>query len=355
MRKNKALDHKCPACMAPIHFNPTLEKWKCEYCESEFTLEELQKFNNASSEKNNEGGKGDDTAYDSYRCSDCGAEIIADENTAATFCLYCGNTAILKNKLSGKFAPTKVIPFKKVKEDAVLAFKGLQKGRPLLPKDFVSIKNIEKITGLYIPFWLFDVNADGDVEAIGKRITNWRVGDTHYTKTDTYNLVRSGSMKYHLIPVDGSKRFDDAIMNTIEPFNYNELVTYNHAYLSGFLAEKYDFESKDAFEIAKKRALQSTMDEVKKTMNRYTGVVVKKNNLDIKEEKCDYALLPVWMVNVKYNGKYYLFAMNGQTGEFIGDMPISKGKVLAYSIAIFIICMLLFIGISYLIYIGGAA
>ena len=353
MKENTALDHKCPSCMAPIHFNPTLGKWKCEYCDEEFTLEELQKFNNSSNEKVNEGASGDDTQYNFYKCKDCGAEIIADENTAATFCLYCGNTAILKNKLSGKFAPTKIIPFKKVKEDAVRSFRNLKKGRPLLPNDFISEKNIEKITGLYIPFWLFDIQSFGDMNATGKIITHWKHGDTQYTKTDTYNLLRSGHMLYHLIPVDGSKRFADDIMNTIEPFDYNDLVDYNHAYLSGFLAEKYDFESKDAFMIAQKRALRSTMQEFEKTMSKYAGVHIMENKLHTNQEKCEYALLPVWMVNVKYKDKYYLFAMNGQTGEFIGNMPMSTFKVFLYSVLIFIFCMILFIGGSYIIYLLG--
>lgn len=353
-KNNKALDHKCPSCMAPIFFKPKSGKWECDYCGSSYTLEELQKFNNASNIEANDIKNADDTIYDHYKCQNCGAEIIADENTASTFCLYCGNTAILKSKLSGKFAPTKVIPFKNIKEDAKNAFKKLKKGRPLLPKEFISEKNIEKITGLYIPFWLYNFYVDGEISGTAKKIKSWTSGDRHYTKTDTYRVARAGNMEFKLIPVDGSKRFDDDLMNTIEPFNYNELEDYNHAYLSGFLAEKYDFEHEDAVKIASKRAINSAYDEMKSSIKGYSVVSAYNNSLKSQEQNHEYALLPVWMVNVKYKNKYYLFAMNGQTGKFIGNMPISIGKVLLFSIIIFIISFLIFIVGSYVIYMMGA-
>ena len=108
-------------------------------------------------------------------------------------------------------------------------------------------KKIEKIRGIYIPFWLYDLNIAGDVNMTGDIITHWSVGDTHYTKTDKYNVVRGGTMTYNNIPVDGSSRFDNNIMNSIEPFNFVELIPYNHAYLSGFYAEKYDEEGENIY------------------------------------------------------------------------------------------------------------
>ena len=350
MKKGKTLDHKCPACAAPLLFNPKIGKWKCQYCDSVFTLKELDKHKHEIPQES------ENINYDSYSCKNCGAEIIADENTAATFCVYCGNTAILKHKLSGEFKPNKLIPFKVVKEDAINAFKNLKKGRPLLPKDFVSETNIEKITGLYVPFWLFDLSYDGSVQASAKKIKSWTVGDTHYTKTDTYRLERDLSMKYHLIPVDGSKKFLDDIMNTIEPFDYNELIDFNHSYLSGFLAEKYDLTSDEAIKDAQDRALNSTLNESRKTMQGYSSVNIQSHNLNVIDTNITYALLPVWMVNVKYKDKYYLFAMNGQTGEFIGDMPIDKGKTALFSILIFIISFIVSILATYVFYkmSGGA-
>ena len=357
---NRALDNKCPACGAPILYKPNLKKWKCDYCKSEFTLEEMKKYNNASNEKNNIKEEiktkiqkeKDNTNYYEYNCKDCGAKIIADENTAATFCVYCGNTAILKEKLSGKFAPDMIIPFKNEKEKAIEAFKSLNKGRPLMPNFFNDEKNIEKIKGVYIPFWLYDVKVNGELDATSTTSTTWTVGDTVYTKTDTYRLEREGEMSFNKIPVDGSTRFDNDIMNTIEPFNYSELEEYNHAYLSGFLAEKYDVDEETSFKDAEERSLNSARDTIKDDMGMGIKTIVN-DTLASTKILTKYVLLPVWMINVKYKDKFYTFAMNGQTGEFVGNIPVDKKKAFIYGILTFVITFMLVVLISYIFYKGG--
>ena len=352
MAKKKALDNKCPNCGGIVLFQPSLKKFKCKYCDGEFTLEEFSKHNNASSMKNNKK-ENEDISYDTYTCSDCGAEIVADKDTAATFCVYCGNTAILKNKLSGRFAPDYIIPFKKEKKEAILAFKSLSKGRLFVPKDFNNEKNIEKIKGIYIPFWLYDVFVDGSIECDAHTISTWRAGDKMYTKTNYYKLYRTGNMRFFKVPVDGSTHFDNAMMNTIEPFSYEDLTPYNHGYLAGFFAEKYDVSEQEAFPDAKERCLQTAKDILYDDCTGFNVKVITKNNLSTKVESNKYVLLPVWMVNVKYKDKLYLFAMNGQTGEFVGDIPLDKKRVVFYGIGIFLISFVIIILISIVIYYIG--
>ncbi len=351
--KEKAINNKCPSCGAPISFNPSVGKWKCEYCLSEFTIEEMQKYNNASSEEANdieENENEEELDLVSYKCQNCGAEIVADENTAATFCVYCGSIAILKSKLSGKFAPDYVIPFKKTKEEAVAAFVNISKGKPLCPKDFNDKKNIEKIKGVYIPFWLHTTTIKGDLNASATSIQTWHSGDYRYTKTDYYKLYRSGSIKFVRIPTDGSKNFDDDVMNSIEPFDYNEMIKYNHAYLSGFYAEKYDVPSEETINIANNRALNSTRTLMYKDSS-YANKRITEDTLAATDSKIEYALLPVWMVNVKYGDKTYIFAMNGETGKFIGDIPLDKKKKTLYTILIFLACFVI-LYIIFLIFMG---
>ena len=351
----KAMHNKCPACSAPIFFQPNLNKWKCEYCNSEFSLEEMQKYNNASSEENNketdEDYSSEEVELTSYKCENCGAEIVADQNTAATFCVYCGSVAILKSKLTGKFAPDSIIPFKKEREEAIKSFESLSKGRPLCPKDFTDKKNIEKIKGVYIPFWLHNITIKGSLNSDATRVTSWTSGDYHYTKTDIYKLFRKGEVSYVRVPVDGSTNFDNDIMNSIEPFNYDDLEKYNHAYLSGFFAEKYDVPSDKTLDEADKRALESTKDIMYEDASNYTTRRITENTLVATNNKLEYALLPVYMVNVKYGDKSYIFAMNGETGKFIGNIPLDKKKAWLYGILIFLgvaivsyIILLMFMG-----------
>lgn len=353
----QALENKCPSCNASISFDPKLGKWKCDYCGSEFTLEELNKYeHNASIDKkdssNNKDLVDDYNEYVSYKCKSCGAEIVADSETAATFCVYCGNTAILKSKLSGKFSPDKIIPFSTEKNQAIEAFKALLKGRPLMPRDFNDVKNIEKIKGVYIPFWLYDIGTNGDVIMEATNVKNWSSGDTHYTKTDYYDVIRGGSMSFSGIPVDGSTRFDNDIMNSIEPFDYSKMIPYNHAYLSGFYAEKYDVSGDDASGEANKRAISSSRSKLYNSVLGYSSVTIKRDTLSAVENKREYAMLPVWMVNVKYNNKLYIFAMNGETGKFIGNIPLDKKRVFFFTVLTFIISFLVCFLVSYIIYLS---
>lgn len=337
----EALDNKCPACSAKIDFNPKNQKWDCKYCGSKFTLEEMQKYQNASSKEENKKAetkkstkKEETEDLDIYHCKNCGAEVMADENTTATFCVYCGSTAILKEKIMEGTMPTQIIPFKNVKQDAIEKFKGLSKNRPLMPKFFNETKNIEKISGVYIPFWTYNLNVSGNIDFTYDHVTTWSDYNYCYTKTDTYLAKRNSNMNFERVLVDGSSRFDDDLMDSLEPFHYKGLVEYNHAYLSGFLAEKYDVDEKKAIVRANKRAMNTAIETTRKTVTG-AGPTVSKNKLNIKKIKNDYILLPVWMVNVKYKDKTYTFAMNGQTGKMVGNIPLSMKRTVAFSILIF--------------------
>lgn len=364
----ESVNHKCPSCCASLEYNPKGKNWKCDYCGGTFSLEELkanaEKFEAAEvkeevkkeevkkdesiEEKKSSAIELSDNDVDEYQCKDCGARIVADKNTAATFCVYCKNTAILKGRLSNKFAPSKVIPFSKTKEDAIEAFKSIGKGKILMPKEFSDPKNIEELTGIYIPFWLYTGKVNGEIEGIGNRVTSWSSGNYRYTKTDSYHVERSGDFAFANIPVDGSVRFNDAIMNSIEPFSYDELCDFNPSYLSGFLAEKYDVESSEAKKISINRAKQSCYSELNKTIN-YSSFVTNKKEGKVLEENIEYVLLPVWMVNIKYDGKIHTFAMNGQTGKMIGDIPYSKGKAVALWFIVFAISFVLLALITYFV------
>lgn len=338
---NQVMDHKCPNCDAALKFNPHGQNWKCEYCRSEFNLNELQANEqqvqaiekSSASIKNSEG-------IDVYICNNCGAEIIADPNVSTTSCVYCRNTAILKDKLKGDFNPNYVIPFKHTKEDAIAAFKKLGKGKILMPKQFNIKKNINEISGIYIPFWLYDYEANGQMEADCKRVTTWRSGNYRYTKTDTYLAVRGGTMEFNKIPVDGSKRFANDIMNSIEPFDYNDLKEFNYSYLSGFLSEKYDVTKEEAMNESISRAKNSFIQEMKKDIIGYNTVVPVRDSINLANKGNYYVLLPVWMLNVKYKNKIHTIAMNGQTGKMVGNIPIDVKKAIIMWVLIFIISFL---------------
>lgn len=337
------LDNKCPACGAKITFNPKNQMWDCEYCGSKFTLEEMQKHENASNEKVNaktgdnkiKKDTTDGVSLDVYRCENCGAEIVADETVTATFCVYCGSTAILKDKIDDGVIPNLIIPFKNVKDDAITAFKKLYKNKLLVPKSFKSQKNIEKITGVYIPFWAYDLTGDGNISFNASDTRYWSDSQYDYTEISRYLVEKSGHFEYDKVLADASSRFADDLMDSLEPFNYNDLVEYNHAYLSGFFAEKYDVLEDACLERAEDRSMNTCVSLVSNSIPHQSKMVLN-NNIKIIKNNSYYLMLPVWMLNVKYRDKMYTFAMNGQTGKIIGNLPVGIKETIIASVLVFV-------------------
>ena len=337
----EVLDHECPSCGANIPFNPDTQRWDCKYCGASYTLEDFEKYDKEMENNAKEKKQANEDMIDEYACQNCGAKIVTDKNTSATFCVYCGSTAIIKNRLQGEFAPSSVIPFSQNKQRAVDEFYRFSKKKWFAPKEFCDKKNIEKVEGVYIPFWIYDCDSSGNIDTTATRITTWRSGDYRYTKTDTFRCIRDGSMSFEKVPVDGSTKFQDDIMDSIEPYDYTGMKEFNVSYLSGFLAEKYDVEKDDAFSRAKLRMKNSTIETLKNTVLGYNTVLVNRENVDITELKSEYILMPVWLLNIQYQDKRYTFAMNGQTGKMVGNVPISKKKVALWSLLIEAILVLI--------------
>ena len=347
---NNVADNKCPHCGANIKFNPTSQKWDCEYCGSSFTLDEYNKEarKDNATEKNTSKGKNDEE-YVEYTCQNCGAQIITEPTTSATHCVYCGNTTLINSRLEGEFKPDKIIPFKSTKQDAIDAYKNIVKRAWFAPDEFSDEKNIEKITGVYVPFWLFDSKSSGRIEAISHITHSHRSGDYIIKNIDEYLCKREGSQEFIDVPADGSSKFADDIMEGIEPFYVEEYTKFDKAYLSGFVAEKYDQTSDKVHNRAMERIKNTFSQNLRNTITKGISSIVTS---DIKQEegKVEYALLPVWMLNIKFNNQYYTFAMNGQTKKCIGNIPIDKKKAVSKTIKAIIIGGII---IGVLAFLGG--
>lgn len=332
------LDHKCPSCTANIKFNPKTQKWDCEYCGSSYEVEDFEKYEQEMEieAKSNSKVVIDGEEIDEYHCSNCGAVVVSDKNTTATSCVYCGNTTVIKERLQGEFKPEKIIPFANVKEDAEKEFYKFCKKKWFAPKDFHNMDNIREVKGIYIPFWLYNIDTDGGIVASAKRVKTWSSGSYRYTKTDFYNVRRNGNMGFEGIPADGSTKFEDDIMDSIEPYEYDKFKDFSMSYMSGFLAEKYDVSEKDSYVRAEARAKNSSIESLKETIKGYNSVTVVSDTIDAIKKSSEYVLLPVWLLNIKYKDKMYKFAMNGQTGKMVGNVPISWPKLLLKSLALWL-------------------
>lgn len=325
----KVLDEKCLNCNASIKFNQKENKFICEYCHSSFTLDEINDYKKKLKKEVNLDREFDLMEdMEGYNCQNCGAQIISLDNISSTSCIYCKSSAIIKNRLTGIYKPDSIIPFKFTKEDAISKFKSICKGRPLLPKNFNDINNISDMEGLYVPFWLYDLENNASIDADCTKVNTWMDAKFIYTKTSYYKVSRTGELLFSNIPNDGASRFLDNIMNAIEPFEYKEFKEFNTSYLAGYLAEKYDVSKDDAYLNVLERVKEDAKKYLKNDITGYTSTVILNTNNDIKLNATKYVLLPVYVLNIKYKDKIYHFAMNGQTGKFVGEIPVDKKKLI---------------------------
>jgi DNA-directed RNA polymerase subunit RPC12/RpoP len=327
--------YKCPSCNAPLEFNPPTQNWKCHYCASEFTIDQIDTVHRE------EAPDSDMQELDSYKCGSCGAELIADATTSATFCLYCKSPTIIKTRFSGKFKPKSVIPFRLVHEQAKEIYKNWITKKILAPKEFKTKEEIDKVTGIYAPFWLFDCKASGMISGEATKVSTWRQGNYRYTNTKYFLVTRKGTAFYKRIPVDASKKLDDQFMFMAEPYDYSDIKEFSMKYMSGFMAERYDVESDQAKVTMISRANNYFEERLKSTVNGYSTFVQRDKNIDISNIEASYAMLPIYLLINKYNGKDHVFIINGQTGKVVGDTPISRLRQLAFAAIVFAVVWLI--------------
>ncbi|MBO7675008.1 MAG: hypothetical protein J6S63_08360 [Atopobiaceae bacterium] len=271
-----------------------------------------------------------------YNCSSCGAQLLVDQVTAVTSCPYCGNNAVLPGQLSDMLKPDYVIPFKLNKDDAISALHEYYRGKRFLPDAFTAENHLEEIQGVYVPFWLYSGTADGDLTFNGEKVVSWSDSENNYTQTDYYSLEREGSMQFERVPVDGSSRMPDTHMDAIEPFDYAELTDFSVAYLPGYVTDRYDLDVVECDGRARTRVEATCKAVLEETTTEFSSVSISGGSVSVDWSNVWYALLPVWMLHTKWNGNDYLFAMNGQTGKLIGDLPIDNGKVMRRFFLIFL-------------------
>ena len=265
-----------------------------------------------------------------YSCPSCGAELICEETTAATACPYCGNPTIIPGQFSGTKKPDLIIPFRFGKEEAIAALKRHYNHKPLLPKAFADNNHIQEIKGVYVPFWLFDAEVEADMTFAATRTHVHTTPNEIITETDHYLVHRQGHLRFEKIPVDAASKMPDTHMDAIEPYDYEELKPFALSYLPGFLADKYDVSREDSSQRAQRRCENSAENAIRQTVLGYETCTATRRQMRVTPGDVKYALLPVWLLSTQWNGNNYLFAMNGQTGKLIGDLPMDRKKLVLW-------------------------
>lgn len=363
------MSYKCPNCGGGLTFDPKKQKLVCEYCLSEFTEEEMKRLEEEEAKKREEsegagvdagaesgvgsgagaaGGNGSDAAGNGsasegadpvvYICPSCGAEIVTDATTAATFCYYCHNPVVLSGRVSGEFLPDYVLPFAIEKKQAKEMFVSWIGKKKFVPESFYSKDQIEKLSGVYFPYYLYSCKVDGSIKAEAEKLRTWVAGNVRYTEHKQYEIERAGSLDVKNLTRNALSKSNRELVEGVLPYETEKMQPFQTGYLSGFMAEKRDMECESFNSDAEQEVKNYTIQNLTSSITGYNSVNVKNSNLNIRDAKWQYAMLPVWVMTYKHkeDGKMYYFAMNGQTGKICGKLPVDKGKLLKLFAGIFV-------------------
>lgn len=341
--------YKCPNCGGGLIFDPSSGEFKCEYCMSGFTQDQLEEQDEKHEEKQDEKHEEQqETAALLYSCPSCGAEIVTDETTAATFCFYCHNPVVLSGKLEGQYHPDHVLPFAIDREAAVKMFTDWVKKKRYVPKAFFSKDQIEKLTGVYFPYWLYSCEVDGSIDAEGVKLRTWTTGNMQYTETQKFDVRRQGSMDVDHVTRNALKKADKQLVEGVLPFDMNALQPFSMSYLSGFVAEKRDMEKQEFAPQVEEEVKDFAASGLQSSISGYSSVSVRSKETNLKNPRWQYALMPVWTLTYrdKDQDTVYYFACNGQTGKICGKLPVDKGRLAGLFAGIFfpVLAALLIVG-----------
>lgn len=307
---------KCKNCGANAIFSPERGTMFCPYCDSE---------------NSQEIAPGEGINF----CINCGGELNSGDYMSAVRCEHCGSYSIFEERTQGQYEPHLILPFKIGRKAAQELIKAEFKKKPFLPSDFIQEAKMSQMEGMYVPYFMYDFNCRYQLKGTGHKVRVWRSGNKEYTETSIFDIRRDMSVAFNKIPVDSSLSMPDEDMDILEPFDYSALEAFQTKYMSGFLAEKYNLSSEELEPRARQRAEEDARGLMDRTLEGYTTVSERQEDVTMDAMQSYYALLPVWNYKYTYHGKCYPQKLNGQTGKLSGKMPVSIPKTIAYTATVF--------------------
>lgn len=276
----------------------------------------------------------------SMECEGCGAHVEVDKTSTATTCPYCGSHYVLSQKQLDSIVPDGVIPFKIDKNKVESIFTNWIKGRWLAPNILKTLYQKDKIQGIYMPYWTFDANTRTHYTAMGginHRVEYEDENGEKKVRIETRWYPTSGNINYFFddILVSASNKLDEILLIGVQPSSTRNIVSYSPDYMSGYCAEIYTVDLKDAHNeaLAKmNRRLRSKAES--DVLRRYDCVRALRLNTSYSDETYKHIFVPVYSTAYTYKDKRYNVLINGETGEIRGEYPKSIAKITAIIILI---------------------
>jgi hypothetical protein len=354
-----ALDkHSCAACGAQAEWNPSRQMLVCSFCGSEapFTLnaetgaiEELDLVK-ALRELPDED-RGWQATKRTVQCQSCKAVSVFDPERVGQNCDFCGSPALVDyQEIKAPIRPQSLLPFIVPESQVREQIRKWYASKWLAPGKLKSRALVDRVHGVYIPYWTFDAHV----------VCPWNADAGHYyyttetyrdnqgrTRTRQVRHVRwvpaSGEVRHFFDdePVPGTRGVSQALLAGVQPFPTRDLKPYDTAYLSGFVIEHYQVV---LFDAAKRS--QDAMTEKLRSMCAAEVPGDTQRSLQIHPvfsgQTFKHILVPVWLLTYDFGAKPYQVVVNGVTGRMAGDYPKSFWKIaLLVLVAIIVLFVIL--------------
>ncbi len=341
----------CSNCGGKLNFAPGTESLECPYCHTKNEIEvDAKLLEKAHTEIdyiafiNKKADKTPKVEVLTVKCDGCGAETTFDPNVVSGRCDFCGSPLTSKEGHKSKLIePGGLLPFKVKDKEGINLYKTWLKKLWFAPNKLKSrARQVEEISGIYIPYWTFDAQTDTNYR--GKRGDDYYDEETYYdddgeeqtrtvTRTDWTNVRGRVARFFDDILVAASKSLPVKYLDALEPWDLNNLLPYDTKYLSGFKSESYQDSLEQGFEIAKKKMESVIKGDIRRDIGGDHQVIDSFNtaydNITFK-----HVLLPIWISAYKYKDKVYRFMVNGRTGEVRGERPYSWIKIILAILAV---------------------
>ena len=306
---------KCQNCSAALLFKPKSGMLECDACSSAYWPSQFDEELNAEGEME----------VDYYTCTACGAELAVNGVESSTFCSYCGQPTVVFDRVSSAKRPEYIIPFSVSKEEAVGLIRNYIERGSFVPEEIKNFE-VERVRGIYIPFWLYDVEYE-DTQFLTGEVGSGKNSRTHY-------FMRRAQVKFHNMTLDASKQLNDGVSQRLEPYDTRGLADFHSAYLSGFYADCFDYKAEDMEGLARFRCRDLFDAEVKKSVSA-EKIKLESNNSHINVTDRKYAMLPAWFMTFRYQNVPYTILVNGQTRKVVGAVPydqeMAKTRLFAFT------------------------
>ncbi len=332
----------CANCGAKLEFKPGTDCLVCPYCNhqnrisgGEQIVQELD-FQQAISTLHQIA---EQVEHELVKCDACAAEIDRPANVTSLSCPYCGSNIVLQSHTRRAIKPKSLLPFAIDRRPAAEKVRAWLKGLWFAPSAIRRFADIDGvIKGIYYPAWTYDCGTVTDY-------TGFR-GD-HYWVTVSYTAYENGKavqrtrqeQRTRWTPAWGTvqNEFDDVLVlasrslpeeysQRLEPWDLKALTPYADGYLSGFLAESYQIDLAQGFDLAKELMapiIDATIrGDIGGDEQRITSRRIKFHDITFK-----HILLPIWIGAFRFRAKLFRVLINARTGEVQGERPYSWIKI----------------------------